>query len=46
MSMSVRRPVLKPIIDDSPIKPIPVDNKPPETKPIQQSRTQNMNLFS
>lgn len=50
MSMSVnRRPVLKPIIDDTPFKPIPVDNNPAPAPPLKKESTTkkaNVNLFS
>ena len=48
--MSVnRRPVLKPIIDDTPFKPIPVDNNPAPAPPLKKESTTkkaNVNLFS
>lgn len=46
MSLSVRKPMTPMPVDDIKINPIPVDNKPPETKPIQQARTKNISLFS
>ena len=41
------RPTLKPIIDTTPIKPIPVDNKPSsEIKQIKANNAKSQNLFA
>ncbi len=46
MSLSVRKPMTPMPVDDIKINPIPVDNKPPEIKPIKSSTSANVNLFS
>lgn len=50
MSISVnRRPVLKPIIDDTPFKPIPVEQPSGELPKLEKpkdSKRANVNLFS